>query len=104
LASGAGEALAAAARADFVYGNVTVAGLDGREQPLLRGAELNNGDTVHGGGRAQLIHRRRLMCRSSRKRVRDPATTASMARPTAPRRGFFGLLKGAMRAVTGLVG
>ena len=55
LALAVGEALAAAARVDFVYGVVTVAALDGREQPLLRGAELNSGDTVRTAeGRAQL--------------------------------------------------
>ena len=54
-AAAAGEAAAAAAQADFVYGSVTVAGPDGREQPLARGAELNNGDTVRTAqARAQL--------------------------------------------------
>ena len=55
LAMAAGDVAAAAARVDFVYGDVSVAGLDGREQPLLRGAELNSGDTVRTAeGRAQL--------------------------------------------------
>jgi len=55
LVLAAGEAAAAAARVDFAYGNVTVSGPDGREQALVRDAELDNGDTVRTAeGRAQL--------------------------------------------------
>jgi FecR protein len=105
LAMATGEALAAAARADFVYGNVTVAGLDGREQPLLRGAELNNGDTVRTAeGRAQLRFTDGAYVSlqpQSEFAIRDYRFDG---RTDGTERGFFGLLKGAMRAVTGLVG
>lgn len=105
LAMASGELVAAAARVDFVYGNVTVAGLDGREQPLVRGAELDNGDTVRTWeGRAQLRFTDGAYVSlqpQSEFAIRDYRFDG---RTDGTERGFFGLLKGAMRAVTGLVG
>lgn len=105
LAIAAGEALAAAARVDFVYGNVTVSGLEGREQPLLRGAELNNGDTVRTGeGRAQLRFPDGAYVSlqpQSEFAIRDYRFNG---KTDGSERGFFTLLKGAMRTVSGLVG
>jgi len=105
LAMAAGDGLAAAARADFVYGNVTVAGLDGREQALVRGAELNNGDTVRtADGRAQLRFTDGAYVSlqpQSEFAIRDYRFDG---RTDGTERGFFGLLKGAMRTVSGLVG
>src|SRR5262249_4014738 len=105
LAMAAGEVLAAAARVDFVYGNVTVAGLDGREQPLARGAELNNGDTVRTAqGRAQLRFSDGAYVSlqpDSEFAIRDYRFDG---KTDGTERGFFGLLKGAMRTVSGLVG
>ena len=105
LAMAAGEASAVAARVDFVYGSVTVAGLDGREQPLLRGAELDNGDTVRtGDGRAQLRFTDGAYVSlqpQSEFAIRDYRFDG---KTDGTERGFFGLLKGAMRTVTGLVG
>jgi hypothetical protein len=105
LAMAAGEVFAAAARVDFVYGNVTVAGLDGREQALARGAELNNGDTVRTWeGRAQLRFTDGAYVSlqpQSEFAIRDYRFDG---RTDGTERGFFGLFKGAMRAVTGLVG
>lgn len=105
LAMAAGDGLAAAARADFVYGVVTVAGLDGREEPLLRGAELNSGDTVRTAeGRAQLRFSDGAYVSlqpQSEFAIRDYRFDG---KTDGSERGFFGLLKGAMRAVSGLVG
>jgi hypothetical protein len=105
LGMAAGQVLAAAARVDFVYGNVTVAGLDGREQPLARGAELDNGDTVRTWeGRAQLRFTDGAYVSlqpQSEFAIRDYRFDG---KTDGTERGFFGLLKGAMRAVTGLVG
>jgi len=105
LAMATGDVVAAAARADFVYGNVTVAGLDGREQALVRGAELNNGDTVRTAeGRAQLRFTDGAYVSlqpQSEFAIRDYRFDG---KTDGTERGFFGLLKGAMRAVTGLVG
>ena len=105
LAMAAGEALAVAARVDFVYGNVTVSGLDGRDQPLLRGAELNNGDTVRTAqGRAQLRFSDGAYVSlqpGSEFAIRDYRFDG---KTDGSERGFFALLKGAMRTVSGLVG
>lgn len=105
LGMAAGQVVAAAARVDFVYGNVTVAGLDGREQPLARGAELDNGDTVRTWeGRAQLRFTDGAYVSlqpQSEFAIRDYRFDG---KTDGTERGFFGLLKGAMRAVTGLVG
>ena len=101
----AGETAAAAARVDFTYGSVTVSGPDGRERPLARGTELDNGDTVRTAeGRAQL-------------RFSDGAYVSLQphseflireyrfeGRTDGAERGFFGLARGAMRTVSGLIG
>jgi hypothetical protein len=101
----AGEAGAAAGRVEFVVGGVTVAGRDGVQRPLARGTELDNGDTVRtNDGRAQI-------------RFTDGAYTSLQPntefgirdyrfenRADGNERGFFGLLKGAMRTVTGAIG
>jgi hypothetical protein len=105
LVVAAGDVAAAAARADFVYGNVTVAGLDGREAPLLRGAELNTGDTVRtADGRAQLRFSDGAYVSlqpQSEFAIRDYRFDG---KTDGTERGFFALLKGAMRTVSGLVG
>lgn len=105
LSIAASDALAAAARVDFVYGKVTVSGPDGRERPLARGDELDNGDTVRtADGRAQL-------------RFTDGAYVSLQpqsefaireyrfdGKTDGAERGLFGLARGAMRTVTGLIG
>lgn len=105
LVAAAGEAVAAAARVDFAYGNVTVAGLDGRERPLVRGAELDNGDTVRtADGRAQLRFGDGAYVSlqpNSEFAIRDYRFDG---KTDGAERGFFGLAKGAMRTVTGLIG
>jgi hypothetical protein len=105
LVLAAGEAAAAAARVDFVYGNVTLTGLDGREQPLVRGAQLDNGDTVRTGqGRAQLRFSDGAYVSlqpESEFAIRDYRFDG---KTDGTERGFFGLVKGAMRTVSGLVG
>ena len=100
----ASEASAAAGRAEFTIGGVTVA-RNGVEQPLARGTELDNGDVVRtNNGRAQI-------------RFTDGAYVSLQPntefgireyrydnRTDGNERGFFGLLKGAMRTVTGAIG
>jgi hypothetical protein len=101
----AGDAAAVAARADFVYGEVTVSGLDGREQPLARGAELNTGDTVRTAqGRAQLRFSDGAYVSlqpNSEFAIRDYRYDG---KTDGSERGFFALAKGAMRTVSGLIG
>jgi hypothetical protein len=100
----AGGASAAAARVDFTTAGVTVAGRDGQARPLARGVELDTGDTVRTSseGRAQL----RFSDGSyvSLQPNTDFAINDYKFEGKNDDRGFFGLVRGAMRTVTGAVG
>ena len=100
----AAEAGAAAGRVDFATSGVTVAGRDGQARPLARGTELDSGDTVRTSneGRAQI----RFSDGSyvSLQPNTDFAISDYKFEGKDDDRGFFGLLKGAMRTVTGAVG
>jgi hypothetical protein len=100
----AGEAGAAAGRTEFTIGGVTLA-RGGVEQPLARGTELDNGDVVRtNGGRAQ------IRFTDGSYVSLQPNTEFGIReyryenRTDGSERGFFGLLKGAMRTVTGAIG
>jgi hypothetical protein len=99
----AGQAAGAAARVDFTVGSVTATGQDGRARALAKGAELDSGDTVRtNDGRVQL----RFSDGSyvSLQPNTDFAISEYKFDGKDDDRGFFGLLKGAMRTVTGAVG
>jgi hypothetical protein len=94
---------AAAARVDFTVGSVTVANRNGAQRPLTKGAELDSGDTVKtNDGRAQL----RFTDGSyvSLQPNTDFAISEYKYEGKDDDRGFFGLVRGAMRTVTGAVG
>jgi hypothetical protein len=96
------HAQALAGRAEFTIGGVTVA-RGGVERPLTRGTELDNGDTVRtNDGRAQ------IRFTDGAYVSLQPNTEYSIREyrfdNTGNERGFFGLLKGAMRTVTGAIG
>src|SRR5258708_16716265 len=102
----AGEAGAVAGRVDFTIGGTTVSGVDGQRRPLAKGAELDKGDTVRtdAEGRAQIRF-------SDGSYVSlQPNTEFAIkdynfeGKTDGTERGFFGLEKGAMRTVTGLIG
>jgi hypothetical protein len=104
-ASGSGRALANVGRVEFVTGDVTAVSAAGQRRTLARGEELSQGDTIHtNAGRAQI-------------RFADGAYVSLQpdtefgikeynfdGKADGTERGFFSLLKGAMRAVTGLIG
>jgi hypothetical protein len=101
----AGQAGAAAGRVDFALGGATVAGADGRERPVTRGAELNSGDVVRtNNGRVQV-------------RMTDGAFISLQpntefgikdykfdGKTDGSENALYSLFKGAMRTVTGLIG
>ncbi len=102
----AGEAGAVAGRVDFTIGGTTVSGADGQRRPLAKGAELDKGDTIRtdAEGRAQIRF-------SDGSYVSlQPNTEFAIkdynfeGKTDGTERGFFGLAKGAMRTVTGLIG
>src|SRR6185295_19312509 len=100
----AGQAGAAAARVDFTTPGVTVSSRGGQPRPLARGAELDSGDTIRtsADGRAQ------LRFTDGSYVSLQPNTDFSISDykydNNADDRGFFGLVRGAMRTVTGAVG
>jgi hypothetical protein len=100
----AGEAGAVAGRTEFTIGGVTVA-RNGVERPLTRGTELDNGDVVRtNDGRAQ------IRFTDGAYVSLQPNTDFAIRdyrfenKTDGSERGFFGLVKGAMRTVTGLIG
>ena len=106
LAAGAaGQALANVGRVEFVTGDVTAVSAAGQRRTLARGEELSQGDTIHtNAGRAQIRF-------SDGAYVSlQPGTEFGIkeynfdGKTDGTERGFFALLKGAMRAVTGLIG
>lgn len=100
------EAYAApAGSVDFSVGNVVATGADGRTRPLAKGAELNSGDRVATNeGRAQIRFTDGAFVSL------QPNTDFAIreyrydGRTDGSERGIFGLLKGAMRTVTGAIG
>jgi hypothetical protein len=101
-----GTAVAApAARVDFAIGGVTVTGADGRSRPVAKGLELESGDRiVTADGRAQL-------------RFTDGAYVSVQpnsdfsireyrfdGKTDGTEKGIFGLVRGALRTVTGAIG
>jgi hypothetical protein len=96
---------APAAQVDFAVGNVTAVGANGQSRALGKGAQVEQGDTVNtNGGRAQL-------------RFTDGAYVSLQpesqfridqyrfdGKSDGNEKGFFSLLKGGLRTITGLVG
>ena len=104
LAAGGAQAQGAATVA-FASPGVVAVRPDGRQRELPRGAEVQPGDMVDTGeGRAQLRFTDGAMVSLS------PATRFRVdeyrfaGRPDGEERGFFSLLKGAMRTITGAIG
>ena len=96
---------ATAGRVDFVFGEAALRGASGQERPLARGTEVMDGDT--------------LITRNGRAQIRftdggfvslQPNTEFGVreyryeGKPDGKERGFFSLVRGAMRTVTGAIG
>jgi FecR protein len=103
----AGEAAAATGgRVDFATAGATVAGSDGQQRPLAKGTELGTGDTV----RTDAAARAQIRFTDGSYVSLQPNTEFAIkeynyeGKTDGSERGFFGLAKGAMRTVTGLVG
>lgn len=96
---------APAARVDFAIGNVVAQGPDGARRSLVRGAQLASGETVlTNDGRAQMRFTDGAIVSlkpDSEFRIDDYRYNG---RPDGEERGFFSLLKGGLRTITGLVG
>lgn len=96
----------AAGNADFVIGNVMAVAADGSRRPLAKGSEINVGDTIDtaAGARAQLRFTdggRVSLQPGSQFRVDDYRYEN---KADGSEKGFFSLLKGGLRAITGAIG
>lgn len=95
-----------AAQIDFAAGPVTAVSATGTQRQLTKGAEVGNGDTIRtgDGGRAQVRFSDGAMVSL------QPATEFRIDnyqfanKPDGQEKGFFSLLKGGMRTITGLIG
>lgn len=97
---------AGAAQIDFAAGSVTAVNSTGAQRPLTKGAEVGNGDTIRtgDGGRAQVRFSDGAIVSL------QPATEFRIdnyqyaSKSDGQEKGFFSLLKGGMRTITGLIG
>lgn len=96
---------AADARVDFSAGPVTAVNVRGEARSLGKGAEVGNGDTIRtGDGRAQLRFSDGAMVSlqpETEFRIDDYRYNG---KSDGEEKGFFSLLKGGLRTITGLVG
>lgn len=108
IGSLAADVLAAgAARVDFAVGEVAALHPDGRRQILSRGAEIRPGDTIDtGSGRAQLrFSDGALVSLQPQTRFRvDAYEFKGQNDGGGSEKGFFTLLKGALRTISGAIG
>lgn len=91
---------------DFVSGAVTAVSSSGVQRPLSRGAEIGNGDTVRTGegSRAQVrFSDGALVSLQAQTEFRIDEFHYS-GKADGQEKGFFSLLKGGLRTITGLVG
>lgn len=93
-----------AARVEFTSGEVRALAADGSSRVLQRGAQVASGDTVDtGSGRAQMRFTDGALV-SLQPQTQFRIDQYAFAGKPAEDRGFFSLIKGGLRTITGLVG
>ena len=104
-AAGVGEL---AATILFASGASRLIAVDGAERPAVQGGELRSGESVDtGDGRVQLKFRdgaSMSLQPATRFRVDDYAFAGEQGKASSGDRGFFSLLRGGFRTLTGLIG
>ena len=97
---------APAANVDFAAGNVTAVNAAGVQRPLSKGAEIGNGDTIRtgDGGRAQMRFSDGAMVSLQPQTEFRVDNYQYSGTADGQEKGFFSLLKGGLRTITGLVG
>jgi hypothetical protein len=97
---------AGAARIDFTAGSVNAVDAAGVQRPLSKGAEIGNGDTVRtgDGGRAQLRFSDGAMVSLQPQTDFRIDDYQYAGQTDGQEKGFFSLLKGGLRTITGWVG
>jgi len=97
---------ASAANVDFSVGSVTAVDAAGAQRPLSRGAEIGNGDTIRtgDGGRAQVRFSDGAMVSLQPQTEFRIDSYQYSGKDDGQEKGFFSLLKGGLRTITGLIG
>jgi hypothetical protein len=94
-----------AAKVDFTLGEVVALQADGTRRPLARGGKVSAGETVDtGAGRAQLRFSDGAMVSLQPQTQFRIDAYEFKGEPDGSEKGFFSLLKGAMRTITGAIG
>lgn len=100
-----GAQAAGAAKVDFALGDVAAVRADGTRRPLARGAEVQAGETVDtGSGRTQLRFSDGAMVSLQPQTQFRIDAYEFKGETDGSEKGFFSLLKGAMRTITGAIG
>src|SRR5258708_4038947 len=99
-------ALANTGKVDYNIGNVTVTGSDGRGQPINKRGEVKSGDKIVSSidGRAQIRFSDGAYVSLQPNTEFDVKEYRYSGKTDGTESALFGLFKGAMRTVTGLVG
>jgi len=97
---------AGAANVDFATGAVTAVDSVGVQRPLSKGAEIGSGDTIRtgDGGRAQVRFSDGAMVSLQPQTEFRIDNYQYSGKSDGEEKGFFSLLKGGLRTITGLVG
>jgi hypothetical protein len=96
---------AAAGRIDFAVGDVKALAPDGRSRPLVKGAEVESGEMIDtGSGRAQVRFSDGAQVSLSPQTQFRIDDYKFSGKADGSEKGFFSLLRGAMRTITGVVG
>jgi hypothetical protein len=96
---------ATAGRVDFVFGEAALRSSSGQERPLARGVEVMDGDTlITRNGRAQIRFTDGAYVSLQPNTEFGVREYRYDGKADGTERGFFALLRGAMRTVTGAIG
>lgn len=95
-----------AASIDFSVGNVMAVNAEGKQRPLSKGAEIANGETIStgDGSRAQVRFTDGAMVSLQPRTEFRIDDYQYSDKADGEEKGFFSLLKGGLRTITGLVG
>ncbi|MBI3901352.1 MAG: FecR domain-containing protein [Nitrosomonadales bacterium] len=95
-----------AGRMNFAFGNVEAIASDGSRHALIKGAEINTGETIStaAGARAQVRFSDGGFISLQPNTLFRVDEFNYKNKTDGEERGFFSLLKGALRAVTGAIG
>jgi len=95
----------AAGKVEFAIGSVSALGVDGRSRPLTKGAEINAGDTIKttdGRLQARFSDGGYISLQPDTEFKVEEYSFSGKA--DGSEKGFFSLLKGGLRAITGSIG